>query len=75
MNEMSVQMDDAHGRLKVIGFVSGSTAYQNTIRELMSWEHADSMAREFGIDPREVVWDDGTLEWCKSEWGEIPEEI
>lgn len=77
MNTMSVKMSDIGGRLMVQGFVfvSAPTTYQNSMRELVSWEHADSMAREFGINPREIVWNDSALEWCKSQWGEIPEGI
>jgi len=65
-------MQDLQGRLRPLAMVSGPTALNDSVKELKSWDHADDMARDFGVDPRMITWGPGTLDWCKSEWGEPP---
>lgn len=74
MNEMTVglyQHQDPD-RQKVLAWILKSGVTSNNIRQINSWNHATTMAEEFGIDPELIAWSPEALEWCTEQWGEPP---
>ena len=70
MNEMGVSLHEYQERLRPLAMVNGPTVLNDSVMEIRSWEHADDIARKFEVDPRLIVWGPGTLDWCRTEWGE-----